>query len=135
MNSFQKLTTELESARFNGHTFHCLPIQGQHDVLRVEVERLSEVPIFITLTETQILCIAYLAQRTELKAERTDELNELLLELNVPMPLSSFALVEDYYVIFGALSLKSNTELIQTELVTLAENAEQALQALEEFVL
>lgn len=134
MNRLQQLNAFLDSSQYQGHRFHCMPIQGDHSVLRVEVEHLSDPPIFVTHTDTQILCIAYLAHHSEIRDDAKAELNSLLLELNVPMPLSAFALVENYYVAFGALALDSDARLITTELVTLAENAQQALLALEPYL-
>lgn len=134
MTTLKQFCAFLENTHHQGHRFHCLPIQGEQAVLRVEVEPLNDPPIYMTHTESQILCIAYLAHRAEIRSEAEAELNALLLELNVPMPLSSFALVEDYYVVFGALALHSDPELIKTELVVLAENAQHALLALEPYL-
>jgi uncharacterized protein YjfI (DUF2170 family) len=134
MTSIQELTTQITNYQFKGHTFSCLPIQGEQGVLRVEVSELEEMPIFVTVTETQILCISYLFHKNEIFKEKEVELNQYLLELNVPMPLSAFAVIEDYYAIFGALSCGSTLDSISDELVTLAQNSIDSLQALEEFV-
>jgi len=134
MSLLQELTLKLADCQYHGHTFSCLPIKGEQEVLRVEVSELEELPIFITVTESQILCISYLFSKQEIYEEKESELNRYLLELNVPMPLSAFATVDDYYVIFGSLSKSSNFESITQELVTLASNATDTLQALEEFI-
>ena len=134
VTSIQQLTNQITSYQFKGHTFNCLPIQGEHDVLRVEVSQLEEMPIFITVTDTQILCISYLFRKDEIYSEKENQMNQYLLELNVPMPLSAFAVIEDYYVIFGALSRGSTLDSISDELVTLAQNSIDSLQALEEFI-
>lgn len=134
MSLLQELTIKLADYQYQGHSFSCLPIPSEQAVLRVEVSTLEEVPIFITVTETQILCISYLFTKEEIYREKEAELNQYLLELNVPMPLSSFALVDDHYVIFGALSRDSHFEVITQELITLAGNSQDTLQALEEFI-
>jgi uncharacterized protein YjfI (DUF2170 family) len=41
----------------------------------------------------------------EVKSELRNELNETLLRLNVPIPLSAFAKIDNKYAIFGALSV------------------------------
>ncbi len=134
MTSIQQLTNQITGFQFKGHTFSCLRIQGEQDVLRVEVSQLEEMPIFITVTDTQILCISYLFRKDEIHTDKENQMNQYLLELNVPMPLSAFAVIEDYYVIFGALSRGSTLESISDELVTLAQNSIDSLQALEEFI-
>ena len=134
MSVLQVLSKHLADCEFKGYRFSCLPIHGEQEVLRVEVSGLEEIPIFITVTETQIICISYLFTRQEIYPEKEAELNQFLLRLNVPMPLSSFALVDDYYTIFGALDLESKTESITHELITLASNSIDTLQALEDYI-
>jgi len=134
MNRLQELTYTLGDLNFEGHTFNCLPIAGAQSVLQVTVSDLDEMPIYMTVTDTQMLCITYLCRRNEIRADKRDELNRSMLEMNVAVPLSSFALIEDYYVIFGALSTTSSVNDICRELVTLAANAYDALEAIEEFL-
>ncbi len=134
MSLLQNLSLQLSESDFNGYSFNCLPMPGEQEVLRVEVSDLEELPIFVTVTETQIICISYLFTKQEIYTDKESELNQFLLELNVPMPLSAFALVDDYYVIFGALACGSKFESITQELLSLAKNATDTLQALEEYI-
>ena len=134
MNRLQELTYTLGDLNYEGHTFNCLPIGGAQNVLQVMVSDLDEMPIYMTVTDTQMLCITYLCRRDEIRTDKRDELNRSMLEMNVAVPLSSFALIEDYYVIFGALSTTSSINDICRELVTLAANAYDALEAIEEFL-
>ena len=108
MTQIQELTIQLGQVNYEGHTFNCLPILGQQEVLQVIVSELDAMPIFVTITDTQILCITYLCKQAEVQPDRTAELNKNMLELNVAMPLSSFAIVEDYYVVFGAMATSSS---------------------------
>jgi len=134
MSVLQDLSKHLVECEYKGYRFSCLPMHGEQEVLRVEVSGLEEIPIFITVTETQIICISYLFSKQEIHQEKEAELNKYLLELNVPMPLSAFALVDDYYTIFGALARESKAESITMELITLAGNSIDTLQALEEYI-
>jgi len=134
MSQLQELTCTLGEINFEGHTFNCLPIKGSQQVLQVLVSELDEMPIYVTVTDTQMLCITYLCHKQEVRDDKRAELNNAMLEMNVAMPLSSFAIVEDYYVVFGALATTSSTHDICKELVTLAANAYDALEAIEEFL-
>lgn len=134
MHRLQELTYTLSDLNYEGHTFNCLPIGGAQNVLQVLVSDLDEMPIYVTVTDTQMLCITYLCRRDEIRTDKRDELNRSMLEMNVAVPLSSFALIEDYYVIFGALATTSSINDICRELVTLAANAYDALEAIEEFL-
>lgn len=130
----QELSIKLAEHTHEGMGFESFLIAGDQDVLQIVVEGFDELPIFVTVTEEQMLCISYLFGKDELKDGVSTELNELLLQLNVPMPLSAFALIEDKYSIFGALSVNSSFEDIAHELVTLADNAIDALESIEVFL-
>ncbi|RDH45754.1 YjfI family protein [Zooshikella ganghwensis] len=117
-----------------GYEFDCQPIPGCPDVLQITVTNLDPLPIFLTITEQQILCIAYLWTEEQIIEEHRLSLLESLLELNVPMPLSSFAKSGDKYLIFGALSIHSSFDDIIHEIITLHENALEATTALQTFL-
>ncbi|MCG8312797.1 MAG: YjfI family protein [Pseudomonadales bacterium] len=134
MTKIQELTCTLGEKTFEGYSFNCLPIKGEHEVLQVLVSEWEDMPIYVTVTDTQILCISYLCRKDEIQPDKMADLNELLLELNVSVPLSSFSLVDDYYVIFGALATTSSDADICKELVTLAPNAYDALEAIETYL-
>jgi uncharacterized protein YjfI (DUF2170 family) len=129
----QELSIKLAAHEHEGMGFESYLLPGDQPVLQVVVESFDEMPIFVTVTDEQMLCISYLFDLKELKEGVTTQLNETLLKLNVPMPLSSFAIIEDKYSIFGALSVNSSFDDIAHELVTLADNAVDALETLEEY--
>ncbi|WP_075594410.1 YjfI family protein [Pseudoalteromonas sp. PAB 2.2] len=126
-----ELSIKLASFETEGVSFESFLIAnpGEQDVLQVIVDGNDELPIFVTQTEEQLLCISYLFAEDEVKADMRDKLNETLLRLNVPIPLSAFAKIDDKYAIFGALSVNSSFDDITHELVTLADNAIDALEA------
>lgn len=130
----QELSIKLAEHEHEGMGFESFLITGDQDVLQVTVEGTEELPIFVTVTEEQMLCISYLFDKNELKDGVADEMNATLLQLNVPMPLSSFAIIENKYSIFGSLSVNSSFEDIAHELVTLADNAIDALETIEEYL-
>ena len=131
----QDLAIRLSDIRSQeGFAFDCQPIPGEVEVLQVTVTDFDELPSYVSVTDTQILCITYLFTESEIKPERKAELLEEMLELNIPIPLSAFAKIGDRYVIFGAMAINSSIEEICHELVTLSENAVEAITALEEFL-
>ena len=126
-----ELSIKLASFETEGVSFESFLIanEGEQDVLQVIVDGNDELPIFVTQTEEQLLCISYLFAEDEVQADMRNELNETLLRLNVPIPLSAFAKIDDKYAIIGALSVNSSFDDITQELVTLADNAIDALEA------
>ena len=124
--NIHKIATYLNQLQGNtetGFCFDCTPINGEIDVLQVEIVGREEIPIFISISDNQILCIAYLWGEEEIRPGLKAEMMETMLEMNIPMPLSAFAKVEDKYVVFGALSINSSIDDIELEIITLSDNS------------
>ncbi|MGJ8664454.1 MAG: YjfI family protein [Marinicella sp.] len=117
-----------------GFTFDCQTIAGEVDVLQVEVNGFDGFPIFITQTQTQIICIIYLWTEAEIKPESRVEMLEMMMDTSITIPLSSYARVGDHYVLYGSLSLNSDLEKVVEEIVTLNENAIDVVSAMEDFL-
>jgi uncharacterized protein YjfI (DUF2170 family) len=120
----------LIGARLSGAAVSFQPIPGEIPVIQVVIGGREELPIFVTASRAQILCICYLWTDAEVIAERRAELMEVLLELNPTIPLSSFGRVDGRYLLFGALSKEARAEDIADEIATLSDNALDALDAL-----
>ena len=119
---------------YEGYSFDCQLIPGDVEVLEVVVGGYDEIPVFLSKSESQILCIAYLWSEEEVKTETRAELIESMMEMNIPMPLSSFSKIGDRYVVFGALSVGSAFEDILHEITTLVENSVEAISAFEDYL-
>ena len=118
-----------------GMTFDCQPIPGEVDVLQITIIGREELPIFVSVTDDQILCITYLWGKEEVKPECIHEMHESMLEMNIPMPLSSFSKIGDKYVTFGALSIGSTFTDIEHELAVLSNNAIEVIDDMSEFLI
>ena len=117
-----------------GFDFDCTPINGEIDVLQVEIIGREEIPIFVSISDNQILCIAYLWGEDEVKQDKRINMMEAMLEMNIPMPLSSFAKVENKYVVFGALSINSSLQDIELEVVTLSDNSLEVINEMDSYL-
>ena len=124
----------LAGAAMGGVTVQLQPIPGQTPVIPVSIEGRDELPIFVTSSDMQIICICYLWTEADVKAERRTELLESLLDLNPSVPLSSFGRVDGRYVLTGALGRDARVEDIAREVAVLSDNALDALDALSEFL-
>ena len=118
-----------------GMVFDCQPISGEVDVLQITVIDREELPIFVSVTDDQILCITYLWGTEEVKPECLHEMQESMLEMNIPMPLSSFSKIGDKYVIFGALSINSSFYDIEHELGVLSNNAIEVIDDMSDYLI
>ena len=134
MNSEDLAVRISDIDNFDGYQLECQPIPGEIDVLQITVGEFDELPTYVSVTDTQILCVTYLFTEDEVKPESRSDMLEEMLELNIPIPLSSFAKIGDRYVIFGSLSNTSGIEDICLEIITLTENAVEAITALEDFL-
>ncbi len=117
----------------HGLTFNVEAIAGA-EVLRIEVEDRAELPIFLSVSEEQVLCIAYLFKQGEIKPAKVAEMNDAMLSTNISMPLSSFAKIGEQYVIYGALSTAANVSEIVHEIETLSSNSIEAIKAMKDYL-
>lgn len=124
----------LTSALMGGLAVNLHPIPGPVPVVQISIEGREELPIFVTCSDSQILCMCYLWTDDEVLSERRTELLETLLDLNPSVPLSSFGRIGQRYVLFGALARDAWTEDIAQDISTLSDNALDALDALSEFL-
>ena len=118
-----------------GYTFECQSIDGEVEVLQVELGGFDGFPVYITQTNIQIICIIYLWSEAEIIEQSRVEMLEMMLDTSISIPLSSYARVGDRYVLFGALSVSSDFDKLVEEVVTLNENALDVVSAMEDFLL
>lgn len=122
------------SRALGGAAVQLHPIPGEVPVVQVSIEGRDELPIFVTCSDSQILCICYLWTDDEVRSDKRTELLETLLDLNPSIPLSSFGRVGNRYVLFGALARNAGCEDIAQDIAELSDNALDALDALSEFL-
>ncbi len=120
---------------YQGQQLECQPIPGVSEVLQVTVQAYEELPAFVSITDSQIMCITNLFLDAEVNPETRGMMLEEMLELNIPIPLSSFGKLDDRFVIFGSMSVHSSIEDICHEIITLTENAVEAIDALKDYLL
>ena len=118
----------------NGFIFDVNPIPGEIEVLQIIIEDKEELPVFISVSEEQILCITYLFKDDEVKEDMADEMNKAMLLTNISMPLSAFAKIDNQYVIYGSLSVKSDINDIIHEMEVLSGNAVEAIGAMSDYL-
>jgi len=107
---------------------------GETPVIQAVVQDVDEFPIMVTVGDEQILVIADLWGSDEVLDGKINELNAVLLRANLPLPLSSFSIMSDRYVIFGALSVNSDITEIVEEITSLANNTVDALDFCKEYL-
>jgi uncharacterized protein YjfI (DUF2170 family) len=130
LKSLDVLTAEA----MGGAMVQLQPIPGDVPVVQVAIDGRQELPIFVTSTDSQILCICYLWSDDEVLPERRTELLQTLLDLNPSVPLSAFGRVGNRFVLIGALSKDARVEDIAHEVAVLSDNALDALTALQDFL-
>jgi len=123
-----------EQNSYEGARFDVQIIPGEVEVLQIIVGELEEVPVYLSITDSQLLCIAYLWDESEVNQKKRADMLETMLNMNIPMPLSSFARIGDKYAIFGAMAVTSSFDDVAHEVIVLSENTVEALSALEEFL-
>jgi hypothetical protein len=103
-------------------------------VMRIVIDGRDELPVFITGSATQVLCICYLWTEDEIKPERRAEMLEAMMDLNIAIPLSNFGRIAGHYVIYGSLAHDADADSIATDVAMVADNALEALNVFTEFL-
>jgi uncharacterized protein YjfI (DUF2170 family) len=116
-----------------GVTFDCQPITGEVDVLQVSIINREELSIFISVTDTQILFITYLWDINDIKSDKKSKMHEVMLEMNIPIPLSSLSITGNKYVLFGKTAISSSYEDITYEIITLSNNAPDVIEYFKDY--
>ena len=98
--------------------------------LMVTIEGREELPVVVSADATQVLCVTYLCEEREVRAEKRTEMLERMLAMNVPMPLSACGVVNGRYVLFGALPTHCTREDLITEIDCLSDNTLEAIESL-----
>ncbi len=122
------------SSVMGGLSVQLHPIPGDVPVLQLSIEGRDELPVFVTSSDAQVLCMCFLWRDDEVDAAKRLGLLETMLELNPSIPLSSFGKVGDQFVLFGALSRSSGLADIAADVAALSDNALDALGALAEYL-
>jgi len=115
-------------------SFTVSPIPGDVEVLQIIIEDREELPIFVSVSNEQVLCIAYLFKENEVKEGMLNDMNHAMLAANISIPLSAFAKIDTQYVIYGALSVGSQLNDIIHELDVLASNTIEAIEAMDAYL-
>ncbi|MET0027109.1 MAG: DUF2170 family protein [Candidatus Thiodiazotropha sp.] len=123
-----------DSGTMNGMEYELSPIPGDVEVVQVTFKDREEFPIYLTQSNSQMICICYLWRDEEVLAEKRIPMLESMLDMNVPMPLSSFGRIGDWYTIFGALDQDSSASSVIKELTVLSDNALDALDAMSDYL-
>lgn len=111
----------------NGYGFAVTNLDGE-DALEVVVEDRVEFPILVWFDGEQLLAVTYLWDESQVRPDSRTEMLAALLELNVPLQLSSFGKIRDRYVLFGALAANSTLDHVTTELEVLSDNTLEAIE-------
>ena len=107
---------------------------GDNAVACIKVKDREEFPIYMTVDEGQILCITYLFGDNQVDQNKRAEMAEVMLMMNVSIPLSAFSKIGNQYIMFGALSPSSSIAEILNEIELLSDNVLDAVDAVSEYL-
>jgi uncharacterized protein len=134
LSKLEKVLQLPDAGTMNGMEYEFNPIPGDVEVVQVTFKDREEFPIYLTQSDSQMICICYLWKDQEVIPDKRQQMLESMLEVNVPMPLSSFGRIGEWYAIFGALDQNSSADSIVKELTVLSDNALDAVNAMSEFL-
>ena len=134
-----EMTLDLLTSAFNDSSAVNIieEVEFQEDdvyVIPLTIRDREEFPIYISLDNSQILCMSYVWKEAEIKQDKRAELLDALLTMNLLMPLSSFSKLGNQYIIFGALSIQTDIDAVLQEIKILSDNTLDAIEALSEYL-
>jgi len=110
-------------------------VEGADPVLLATMHEYGDLPIYLSVGGSQIVCSVLLWPVSEQKDAA--KFNEFLLKAQRIIPLSNFAITavdnQEIYELMGELSCKTTLQTILIELRTLAENAIDATELRDTF--
>ncbi|MEM5581447.1 DUF2170 family protein [Roseibium sp. AS2] len=125
--TLQELKEALEqSASFGGDEISCALSVEQSDVLEVRLGSAGGIALFVTVGETQILTSTVLWPRQDQDDPAAFEAMMLRNHKKLlPLCALSIDLIDgrEYYELFGAMSVRSTLDSVETELRTIANSA------------
>ena len=127
-------TAFVEASSEEGLQYSAELLEGEVPVLQVSIADREEFPVYITIDDSQALCVTYLWTEDDVKPECRQQLLDDLLVMNLPMPLSAFSKIGSRYVIFGALSTSSSVQDVISEVETLSDNTLEVFETIDEYL-
>jgi uncharacterized protein YjfI (DUF2170 family) len=129
----QALARKLGSLEISGTVLPAEDADGV-PVMRIVIDGRDELPVFVTGSASQMLCICYLWTEDEVKPERRAEMLEAMMDLNIAIPLSHFGRIAGRYVMYGSLAHDADADSIATDVAMVADNALEALNVFTDFL-
>ncbi|MCK4841353.1 MAG: DUF2170 family protein [Methylococcales bacterium] len=136
-NSLEKVQAALADYTTEDGSVFNVTATDNDDICMLTIirEDIEEFAILATASDSQLLFNVALFDKAQIIEGQLMALNEMMLELNIAMPLSSFALTGGLYSIFGAMSVNSEINQIQEEITVLSENIIDALEVCQQFLI
>lgn len=128
VHTLQQLSDRLnETVSSEGVSFNA---QLGDDFITVACSNAEEFPVYLSITDSQILSVTPLFDKSEIDASKIEALHDDMLSINPMLPLSSIGKQADSYILFGAMALETVFENIVHELELQGENTLQVLETL-----
>ncbi|MEN8179426.1 MAG: DUF2170 family protein [Pseudomonadota bacterium] len=109
-------------------------IDAGEGIIKIEVEEREEFPIMLDIDEEQMTAIVNLWSQNEVKEGAEAEMMNVMLSMNVALPLSAFAKTGGIYQLFGAMSANTVMENIVEEINVLSDNTLEVVDALSDYL-
>lgn len=130
INKLNALVPILNSG-MNSSGSRFVAILNQDGILEVKCSNNVDYPIHIVITHEQILTITYLFDIDAVEKNKLNKLNDMFLEINPIIPLSSLGKQGDKYILFGSMPIDTDIKFLMHELEIQAENTIDVLETIE----
>lgn len=100
----------------------------------VENTESPDAIVIVVATDTQILTITPLFEENSVLEDQRAELNRGLLTISLPMALSSVAIQDNRYVLFGAMAIETSMANLLHEIDVQIDNYNDVLEAVADYI-
>ena len=109
-------------------------VDSDDGLVKAELSEREEFPIMIEIDDDQITAIANLWDQTDVKTGMEAEMMNVMLSMNIALPLSAFAKTGRTYQLFGAMSVNTVMANVVEEITALSDNTIAVFDALGEYL-
>ena len=130
----QRIAHQINEGSISGENTFSADFDAELGTVTVENTESPDAVVIVFATDTQILTITPLFDEQSVKEDLRAELNRGLLSVSLPLALSSVAIQDDRYVLFGAMAIDTTLTNLLHEIEVQIDNYNDVLEAVADYI-
>jgi len=130
----QEIAYQINTGNVPGGNTFSADYDAESGTVTVENAESPDAVVIVVATDTQILTITPLFEEDSVREDLRPELNRGLLTISLPMALSSVAIQDQRYVLFGAMAIDTTMTNLLHEIEVQIDNYNDVLEAVADYI-